>query len=31
MDLELRQLRCLVAIVDAGTFTDAAAGLGVSQ
>lgn len=31
MDLELRQLRCLVAIVDAGTFTDAAIGLGVSQ
>jgi len=24
MDLELRHLRCLVAIVDAGTFTDAA-------
>jgi DNA-binding transcriptional LysR family regulator len=31
MDLELRQLRCLVAIVDAGTFTDAAVDLGVSQ
>ncbi|MBB4684249.1 LysR family transcriptional regulator [Amycolatopsis jiangsuensis] len=31
MDLELRQLRCLVAIVDAGTFTDAALELGVSQ
>jgi len=31
MDVELRQLRCLVAIVDAGTFTDAAAQLGVSQ
>ena len=31
MDLELRQLRCLVAIVDAGTFTDAAFQLGVSQ
>ncbi len=31
MDLELRQLRCLVAIVDAGTFTDAAIELGVSQ
>jgi DNA-binding transcriptional LysR family regulator len=31
MDLELRHLRCLVAIVDAGTFTDAAIGLGVSQ
>ena len=31
MDLELRQLRCLVAIVDTGTFTDAAIDLGVSQ
>ncbi|WP_369276075.1 LysR family transcriptional regulator [Streptomyces sp. R11] len=31
MDLELRQLRCLVAIVDEGTFTDAAIALGVSQ
>ncbi|WP_405969726.1 LysR family transcriptional regulator [Streptomyces sp. NBC_00988] len=31
MDMELRQLRCLVAIVDEGTFTDAAATLGVSQ
>ncbi len=31
MDLELRQLRCLVTIVDAGTFTDAAIDLGVSQ
>ena len=31
MDLELRQLRCLVAIVDEGTFTDAAVALGVSQ
>jgi DNA-binding transcriptional LysR family regulator len=31
MDLELRQLRCLVAIADAGTFTDAAVDLGVSQ
>ena len=31
MDLELRHLRCLVAIVDAGTFTDAAIELGVSQ
>jgi DNA-binding transcriptional LysR family regulator len=31
MDLELRQLRCLVAIVDAGTFTDAAVELGISQ
>jgi DNA-binding transcriptional LysR family regulator len=31
MDLELRQLRCLVAIADAGTFTDAAIELGVSQ
>ncbi|WP_430782251.1 LysR family transcriptional regulator [Actinoplanes sp. G11-F43] len=31
MDLELRHLRALVAVVDAGTFTDAAADLGVSQ
>ncbi|RZB14624.1 LysR family transcriptional regulator [Streptomyces sp. F001] len=31
MDVELRQLRCLVAIVDEGTFTDAAHALGVSQ
>ena len=31
MDLELRHLRCLVAIVDAGTFTDAAIELGISQ
>ncbi len=31
MDLELRQLRFLVAIVDAGTFTDAAIELGISQ
>jgi DNA-binding transcriptional LysR family regulator len=31
MDLELRQLRCLVAIVDTGSFTDAAIELGVSQ
>ncbi|MFD7408182.1 LysR family transcriptional regulator [Streptomyces sp. NPDC059866] len=30
-DVELRQLRCLVAIVDEGTFTDAATALGVSQ
>ncbi|MFF6824728.1 LysR family transcriptional regulator [Streptomyces longwoodensis] len=30
-DVELRQLRCLVAIVDEGGFTDAAAVLGVSQ
>ncbi len=30
-DVELRQLRCLVAIVEEGTFTDAAAALGVSQ
>lgn len=29
--LELRHLRCLVAIADAGTFTDAAIDLGVSQ
>lgn len=31
MDVELRHLRCLVAIVDEGTFTDAAIALGVSQ
>jgi DNA-binding transcriptional LysR family regulator len=31
MDVELRQLRCLVAIVEAGTFTDAAVDLGISQ
>lgn len=31
MALELRSLRCLVAIVDAGTLTDAAITLGVSQ
>ncbi|MFG2041721.1 LysR family transcriptional regulator [Dactylosporangium sp. NPDC048998] len=31
MDLELRQLRAFVAVVDAGTFTDAAAALGLSQ
>jgi DNA-binding transcriptional LysR family regulator len=31
MDLELRHLRCLVTIVDSGTFTDAAAELGISQ
>ncbi|MFF3500430.1 LysR family transcriptional regulator [Streptomyces sp. NPDC003247] len=30
-DVELRQLRCLVAILDEGGFTDAAAVLGVSQ
>ncbi|GAA3832543.1 LysR family transcriptional regulator [Streptomyces chiangmaiensis] len=30
-EVELRQLRCLVAIVDEGTFTDAAVALGVSQ
>ncbi|MFF2776121.1 LysR family transcriptional regulator [Streptomyces sp. NPDC058052] len=30
-ELELRHLRCLVAIVDAGSFTDAAVELGVSQ
>lgn len=31
MDLEVRHLRAFVAVVDAGTFTDAAAELGVSQ
>lgn len=31
MDLELRHLRCLVAIIDTGSFTDAALELGVSQ
>ena len=31
MNVELRQLRCLVAIVDTGSFTDAAIDLGVSQ
>ncbi|MFI5733431.1 LysR family transcriptional regulator [Kribbella sp. NPDC051587] len=31
MDVELRQLRCLVAVVDAGTFTDAGIELGISQ
>ena len=31
MDLELRHLRCLVAIVDTGSFTDAAIKLGLSQ
>ena len=31
MELELRYLRCLVAIVDSGTFTDAAIELGISQ
>src|SRR5579862_5556725 len=31
MDLELRHLRCLVAIADSGTFTDAGIELGLSQ
>ncbi len=31
MDVQLRQLQALVAVVDAGTFTDAATVLGVSQ
>ncbi|MHA3700936.1 LysR family transcriptional regulator [Jatrophihabitans sp. YIM 134969] len=31
MSVELRQLRCLLAVVDCGTFTDAAIDLGVSQ
>ncbi|ONI80359.1 LysR family transcriptional regulator [Saccharothrix sp. ALI-22-I] len=31
MDVELRHLRCLIAIVDSGGFTDAALDLGISQ
>jgi DNA-binding transcriptional LysR family regulator len=31
MSVELRQLRCLAAIVDTGSFTDAAIDLGISQ
>jgi DNA-binding transcriptional LysR family regulator len=31
MDVELRHLRCLIAIVDTGSFTDAALELGISQ
>ena len=31
MDVQVRQLRALVAVVDAGTFTDAATVLGISQ
>ncbi|MEO6087885.1 MAG: LysR family transcriptional regulator [Umezawaea sp.] len=31
MDVELRHLRCLIAIIDTGTFTDAALELGISQ
>src|SRR3989442_15223813 len=31
MNMELRQLRCLVAIAEAGSFTDAAIDLGISQ
>jgi DNA-binding transcriptional LysR family regulator len=31
MDVELRHLRALVAVVDAGTFTEAAVNLGISQ
>src|ERR1700755_734536 len=31
MDVELRHLRCLVAIADTGTFTDAGIELGISQ
>ncbi|MFB6721313.1 LysR family transcriptional regulator [Kribbella sp. NPDC056345] len=31
MDVEVRQLRCLVAVVETGTFTDAGIELGISQ
>jgi DNA-binding transcriptional LysR family regulator len=31
MNIKLRQLRCLVAIAEAGSFTDAAVDLGISQ
>ena len=31
MNVELRQLRCLVAVAEAGSFTDAAIDLGISQ
>jgi DNA-binding transcriptional LysR family regulator len=31
MDIEIRQLRCFVAVVEEGTFTDAGIGLGMSQ
>jgi DNA-binding transcriptional LysR family regulator len=31
MDVELRHLRCLVSVVDSGTFTDAGIELGISQ
>ena len=31
MDVEVRQLRCLLAVVEEGTFTDAAIELGMSQ
>src|SRR2546430_16208236 len=31
MNIELRQLRCLVAIAEASSFTDAAIDLGISQ
>ncbi|MET7280258.1 LysR family transcriptional regulator [Kribbella sp. NPDC005582] len=31
MDVELRQLRCLVAVAETGTFTDAGIELGISQ
>src|SRR5438105_11258614 len=31
MNIELRQLRCLVAIAEAGSFTDAGIDLGISQ
>ena len=31
MEMEIRQLRCFVAVVDEGSFTDAGISLGISQ
>lgn len=31
MDVEFRQLRCLIGVIDSGSFTDAAIDLGISQ